>query len=188
MIEARRIDVGISRQNIIEMQRGLHFIMRRRLFTLLSQTKLRQRKSIDENSHLTSLEELNCNVRKLDITDYERSTTRSQEFYRSHGVKQNTKVSSNGKRDSQRNASDTLKYPETSLQQYGSRSTRGSQDRDDDDEERNKRRKLSSTPASNDGRIALRFACPYYKRNPERNRKYRSCYCAPGFETVARMK
>ena len=59
---------------------------------------------------------------------------------------------------------------------------------DDNGDDSNKRRK----PHPDDGSMKqsspeLRFACPYYKRNPGRHQTFTSCR-DPGFVTVARLK
>jgi hypothetical protein len=59
---------------------------------------------------------------------------------------------------------------------------------DGDGDDPHKRRKPD--PKSTGGKqptAELRFACPYYKRNPGRHQTYTSCR-DPGFNTVARLK
>ncbi|KAF2028881.1 hypothetical protein EK21DRAFT_113413 [Setomelanomma holmii] len=63
----------------------------------------------------------------------------------------------------------------------------GSTPPDDDEDESNKRRRPYSKPDSKNGGAELRYACPYYKRNPGRHQTYTSCR-DPGFTTVARLK
>lgn len=64
----------------------------------------------------------------------------------------------------------------------------GSTPPDKDDGDSNKRRRRPESKA--DGKksvVDLRFACPYYKRNPGRHQTFTSCR-DPGFTTVARLK
>jgi hypothetical protein len=64
----------------------------------------------------------------------------------------------------------------------------GSTPPDGDGDDPHKRRKPD--PKSTGGKqptSELRFACPYYKRNPGRHQTYTSCR-DPGFNTVARLK
>jgi hypothetical protein len=57
--------------------------------------------------------------------------------------------------------------------------------RDDrDDGEPEKRRKLNLPPNSSSG---LRFACPFYKRNPQNHQRWRACR-GPGWQNVHRVK
>jgi hypothetical protein len=56
-----------------------------------------------------------------------------------------------------------------------------------DDDDSNKRRRPSSKADGKKPVSDLRFACPYYKRNPGRHQTFTSCR-DPGFTTVARLK
>ncbi|KAF1844455.1 uncharacterized protein K460DRAFT_397545 [Cucurbitaria berberidis CBS 394.84] len=56
-----------------------------------------------------------------------------------------------------------------------------------DDDDSNKRRRPDSTVDGKQPLTDLRFACPYYKRNPGRHPTFTSCR-DPGFTTVARLK
>jgi hypothetical protein len=56
-----------------------------------------------------------------------------------------------------------------------------------DDEETNKRRRPDPKVDGKQPVGELRFACPYYKRNPGRHQTFTSCR-DPGFTTVARLK
>jgi hypothetical protein len=56
-----------------------------------------------------------------------------------------------------------------------------------DDDDSNKRRRPSSKAEGKKPASDLRFACPYYKRNPGRHQTFTSCR-DPGFTTVARLK
>jgi hypothetical protein len=63
---------------------------------------------------------------------------------------------------------------------YGEKNGRGNGD------DPNKRQKLDRTPK--DGAVvSTRFACPFYKRDPEKYRNQRSCP-GPGWDTVHRLK
>ena len=55
---------------------------------------------------------------------------------------------------------------------------------DRDDGEPEKRRKLNLPPNSSSG---LRFACPFYKHNPQNHQKWRACR-GPGWQNVHRVK
>ncbi|KAL1800083.1 hypothetical protein ACET3X_000425 [Alternaria dauci] len=57
----------------------------------------------------------------------------------------------------------------------------------DDDDDLNKRRRPNSVSKGKQPVLELRFACPYYKRNPGRHQTFTSCR-DPGFTTVARLK
>jgi hypothetical protein len=56
-----------------------------------------------------------------------------------------------------------------------------------EDEESNKRRRPDGKAEGKKPVSDLRFACPYYKRNPGRHQTFTSCR-DPGFTTVARLK
>jgi hypothetical protein len=58
------------------------------------------------------------------------------------------------------------------------------EDQGDDDNSRKQPRKLTGPSLD---RTQSRFACPFFKRNPEVNRKWRSC-AGPGWATVHRVK
>lgn len=57
----------------------------------------------------------------------------------------------------------------------------------EDGDDSNKRRRPDSMSKGEQPASQLRFACPYYKRNPGRHQTYTSCR-DPGFITVARLK
>jgi hypothetical protein len=57
----------------------------------------------------------------------------------------------------------------------------------DDGDDSNKRRRPDSVSKGKQPISELRFACPYYKRNPGRHQTFTSCR-DPGFTTVARLK
>jgi hypothetical protein len=57
----------------------------------------------------------------------------------------------------------------------------------DDGDDSNKRRRSDSVSKGKQPILQLRFACPYYKRNPGRHQTFTSCR-DPGFTTVARLK
>jgi hypothetical protein len=56
-----------------------------------------------------------------------------------------------------------------------------------DEDEGNKRRRSSVKPDGSSLVAEVRFACPFYKRNPGRHQTFTSCR-DPGFITVARLK
>jgi hypothetical protein len=56
-----------------------------------------------------------------------------------------------------------------------------------DGDDHHKRRSPDSKSSGKDPSSELRFACPYYKRNPGRHQTFTSCR-DPGFITVARLK
>jgi hypothetical protein len=56
-----------------------------------------------------------------------------------------------------------------------------------DDDDTNKRRRPGPKSMGKQPISELRFACPYYKRNPGKNQTFTSCR-DPGFTTVARLK
>jgi hypothetical protein len=57
----------------------------------------------------------------------------------------------------------------------------------DDGDDSNKRRRPDSVSKGKQSVSELRFACPYYKRNPGRHQTFTSCR-DPGFTTVSRLK
>lgn len=56
-----------------------------------------------------------------------------------------------------------------------------------DEDDSNKRRRPDNKDNGKKAASELRFACPYYKRNPGRHQTFTSCR-DPGFTTVARLK
>jgi hypothetical protein len=63
----------------------------------------------------------------------------------------------------------------------------GSTPPDDEEDDTNKRRRPDGKTNGKKPETELRYACPYYKRNPGRHQTYTSCR-DPGFVTVARLK
>jgi hypothetical protein len=63
----------------------------------------------------------------------------------------------------------------------------GSTPPNDEDDDSNKRRRPHTKSDGKQPFTDLRFACPYYKRNPGRHQTFTSCR-DPGFTTVARLK
>jgi hypothetical protein len=62
------------------------------------------------------------------------------------------------------------------------------QDGDDDQEEDHPKRPRKTPPSGALARVRLRkFACPFFKRNPDKHQRWRSC-AGPGWETVHRVK
>ncbi|KAF1938827.1 hypothetical protein EJ02DRAFT_270547 [Clathrospora elynae] len=58
---------------------------------------------------------------------------------------------------------------------------------DDDEDGPHKRRRGSATTTTDDSETGARFACPFYKHDPDRYRSRRTCP-GPGWPTVHRMK
>jgi hypothetical protein len=58
---------------------------------------------------------------------------------------------------------------------------------EDDEDGPNKRRRGSTTTITDDSETGARFACPFYKHDPDRYRSRRTCP-GPGWPTVHRMK
>lgn len=54
------------------------------------------------------------------------------------------------------------------------------------DDDPNKRRRMVSVSANLPPRMR-KFACPYYRRNSDRHRKWRSCF-GPGWDSIHRVK
>jgi hypothetical protein len=61
-----------------------------------------------------------------------------------------------------------------------------SPDEDQEEDDQARKRPLKSAGPNFDS-SALRFACPFFKHNPEANRKWRSC-AGPGWASVHRVK
>ena len=58
---------------------------------------------------------------------------------------------------------------------------------DEDDEDGPNKRRRGSVTASDESEMGARFACPFYKHDPNRYRSRRTCP-GPGWTTVHRMK
>ncbi|KAJ4289659.1 hypothetical protein N0V90_010988 [Kalmusia sp. IMI 367209] len=58
---------------------------------------------------------------------------------------------------------------------------------DPDEDDANKRRRISITTTTEDSETGPRFACPFFKHDPNRYRNRRTCP-GPGWPTVHRMK
>jgi hypothetical protein len=63
----------------------------------------------------------------------------------------------------------------------------GSQPPEDDDEDGSNKRRRGSMATSDESDMGARFACPFYKHDPNRYRSRRTCP-GPGWPTVHRMK
>jgi hypothetical protein len=63
---------------------------------------------------------------------------------------------------------------------------RGNEDHEEQEGDPGKRRKLN-TGAIHSSILRSRFACPFYKRNPDNHQRWRSCR-GPGWEEVRRVK
>jgi hypothetical protein len=63
----------------------------------------------------------------------------------------------------------------------------GSPPLEDDDEDGPNKRRRGSTTTTDDSETGARFACPFYKHDPDRYRSRRTCP-GPGWPTVHRMK
>lgn len=75
-----------------------------------------------------------------------------------------------------------------SLNKFGKRRADGNDGLpDDDDGGGGRKRRRRAPPALDKVTIGPCFACPFFKRNPEKHRKWRSC-AGPGWKTVHRMK
>lgn len=73
-----------------------------------------------------------------------------------------------------------------SRKRKGSRGNSPPPPNDGNGEDPNKRRRPDAKSDDTES-VMLRFACPYYKRNPRRHQTFTSCR-DPGFTTVARLK
>lgn len=77
---------------------------------------------------------------------------------------------------------------ESSFSNIGSKRKHDSRDEGEENEDRGKRNKRrKGLQPSGDSKRTRRFACPFYKRNPELHSGCTSCVW-PGFETIARTK
>lgn len=184
----RYLEMNDARMDaIIKTQRQLHYTMRSELMKLLSEETVKRKvRGKSEQPRFTPLDQLQRSVQKLDINSTDSSN------FQSCGAQKNPRSEESGQPSSRR---DTNNYTSTGsgtiYRQRGRKIVNELQEGDDDEEEEeehNKRRKLNKAEPTSDKKKELRFACPYYKRNPEMNREYRSCYCAPGFRTIARLK
>ncbi|KAI4645462.1 uncharacterized protein J4E78_009372 [Alternaria triticimaculans] len=63
----------------------------------------------------------------------------------------------------------------------------GSPPPEDDDEDGSSKRRRGSTTTTDESETGARFACPFYKHDPDRHRNRRTCP-GPGWPTVHRMK
>lgn len=96
------------------------------------------------------------------------------------------------------NSSATQQNTETNLSANGPRSDNGGGKRkasdedsprreNDGDENSNKHPKPSLSGPDDDSGTPKKFACPYFKRNPRKYQRFRSCP-GPGWDTVHRVK
>lgn len=77
---------------------------------------------------------------------------------------------------------------ESSFSNIGSKRKNDSRDEGEENEDRGKRNKrMKGSQFSGDPKRTRRFACPFYKGNPELHASCTSCVW-PGFETIARTK
>jgi hypothetical protein len=81
----------------------------------------------------------------------------------------------------------TPTYPDTSSIPRKRGLSGGGSTPPDDGDDSHKRPRPDSVPKGKQPISELRFACPYYKRNPGRHQTFTSCR-DPGFTTVARLK
>ncbi|RYN68691.1 hypothetical protein AA0118_g1174 [Alternaria tenuissima] len=96
-----------------------------------------------------------------------------------------TNPSSNG--NAAGDSTGTSTYSETSFVSRKRSLSGGGSTPPDDGDDSNKRRRPDSVSKGKQPVSELRFACPYYKRNPGRHQTFTSCR-DPGFTTVARLK